>query len=230
MTESLAYHDRRLAEARLGVADGAAHMERRVVRPPLVDSHRGAERLLGVDEGDERLVLDGDHLEGVGQEVRALGHHHGQRLAHVAHHVPGEHGHGEGPILMDARAPRHHRPADLGQVGGCPHRDDAGALERLTGLDLQDARMGVGTPEHAQVQHARPREIVEEATGAHEKPVVVLAPGRGADEVGAGGHPGSVCARPLTSSRAPGQCLRGHAPRRGRPHRLLRDDRGGLRR
>jgi hypothetical protein len=168
MAEALADDHRRLAEPRLRVANGAAHVERHVVRPPVVDSNRGAHRFIGVDERGQWLVLDGHHVERVGQQVRALRHHDGEGLPHVPHHVPREHGHGERPVLVDARAPCHHGPADLGQVGGRPDRDDAGEAERLAGLDLEDAGVGVSTPDHAQVQHARPREIFEEAPGAHK--------------------------------------------------------------
>lgn len=105
----------------------------------------GAEGLLGVRDGVQQLVLDGD---GGGREtcrVGVVGGDGGDGLAVVADHVVREHRPVGDPAAVRGRA---------GNVGVGDHGADAGHLGRGRGVDGQDAGVGVRGPQHGRPQQA----------------------------------------------------------------------------
>ena len=102
------------------VADGP--LEDDVVRGVLVEL-RGARlgRLLGVDDGRQRLLVDVDRLERVGGLLRRLGDDRGDALARPLDAV-GREDAGHVDVVLDARSSR--RPARPSAAGctGCRRR------------------------------------------------------------------------------------------------------------
>ncbi len=142
-----------VALARLVVAD-----QRRVV----------VERLAGVDDGRQRLVLHVDQLERVVRRVLVGRDHERHLLALEVDLVAREHGL---RVVGDRRHPR--EPERLEVLGG----DDGGDVrmrERLRGVDREDARVRVRATEHGAVDHPRKPDVVEVRALAADEARVLL--------------------------------------------------------
>jgi hypothetical protein len=162
MSEALADDEVRPGHRRLRVADGAAGHDRGVVGPPLVQSCRRRERRFGRGQRRQRRVLDGDRVERVGELGEALRHHDGHRLSDVADHVPGQDRVSPRAALLRAAVGGRHVGGDLAEVGGGPGESDAGKAPRRVGGHRHEARVGLGAPDHAEMQEPVAREVVEE--------------------------------------------------------------------
>ena len=137
----------------------------------VVADHRcvGVQRLAGVDDRWQRLVLDVDQLERVARRVAVLGDDEGHLLALVAHLVGGQH------RLHVGRQRRH-----PGQLQAVEHRAGDHCLDLRVGLcrrrvDRHDAGVGVRAGEDRPVQHAGQLHVVEVVAAAAQEPGVLLA-------------------------------------------------------
>jgi hypothetical protein len=127
------------------VGRGEASGEVRVGGHRRVHARRvGAQRVVRVHHRGPWVEVDHHALGRIDRGRERLGHHHGNDLADVAHHVVGEqrpvhagHHAGDGPA---------HRQAEL---AGTSHRDHARHGRRLVGVDRADDRARLrGAHEH----------------------------------------------------------------------------------
>ena len=165
----------------IGFGEGSVR-QRGVARLPFVDpvvglpfllvpDHRGTggHRLLGRDDGRQRLVVDLDQLQRVFRDVPVGGDDSGHFLALVAHLVGDQH------RLGVARQRRHPGQVVLGHELAGDDRDDAVDRGRGRGVDAAQARVGQRRPQNGHVQHAREHQVVQEVALAFDQPGVLVA-------------------------------------------------------
>ena len=129
-------------------------------------------------------------VQGIFRQAAAIGHHHGHRVAHVSHLVPGK------GVLQKAFQPleratphgydlgRHH----LLQVAEAEHGRHSGKGQGLRRVDGEDAGMGMGAAQDGGMKHPRQLHVVHVTRPASEKAQVFPASDGGSD-VG-GNHTG----------------------------------------
>ena len=143
-----------------------------VALPGLVvaDQRRvGVQRLAGVDDRRQRLVLDIDQLERVVRRVLVGRDHERDLLALEADLVAREHGL---RVVGDRRHPR--QPERLEVLGG-DDRGDVGVRERPRGVDREDARVRVRAAQDGPVDHPRQPDVIEVGALAADEARVLLA-------------------------------------------------------
>ena len=111
-------------------------------------------RLLRIDDGGQRLVLDVDGLAPVLGDVRVVGDDDAHLLALEAHLVGGQHRLG----VVGER--RHPREVALGHHFAGQHQPDAGDLPRLRRVDADDPGVGQWAAQDLHVQHAGQVDVV----------------------------------------------------------------------
>jgi len=174
-----------------GVADLLDHAGRAVAGDIGVHERRA----LGegsLDRGDDgqgfpRHVDDGHRVLG---DVAVAGHHERDGLADEAYLVGGEGSRGSRMGEMGVGDEQRRRLVHLTEVGGGQDQIHAGQRARPRGVDRDDARVGVGTPEHRAVEPVGGVHVVHEAAVAAEEPRVLVPGDPGADR--AGGHRRSI--------------------------------------
>ncbi len=129
-----------------------------------------------------------------------VGHHHGQRLADVAHLVVGNDRLLERLELRqqllphgDNRDGAHALPQD---VGGSDHRAHAGSLERGARIDGANAAVRDRASQDDRVQCVRLRHVVDELPPAAQKAQVLQPLDRAADEGIDRAHGATLAQRP----------------------------------
>ena len=140
---------------------------------------RARRRRLG-DGGDggERIVLDDDAVEGVLRLVAGQGDDGGDRLADEAHglvrqRAPRRRGRGLAIGTLEDVEDRDRLHAGLDEIGAGEDGDDAGHRQRLSGIDGDDPRMGVGRAQEAEEGLRGQRHIVGELASAHQQPAIL---------------------------------------------------------
>jgi hypothetical protein len=169
--------DRGLVAERPGVA--------LVARRLVVDLRRaGLQRVGGIHDRGQHLVVDLDHLGRVLRLVRGLRDHQRDVVADVAHLALGQH-----PV----RRLLHRRAVDAGDepaAGEAVHalevragedRDYARRGLRARGVDLADARVRVRRAQEIRVRLVRLVDVVGELSRAGEEADILLALDRLAD-------------------------------------------------
>ena len=164
----------------LGAGEGGVGL-RGVARLPVPDVVRlllavgphqrgiGFERLEGVHDRRQRIVLDLDELDGVGGDVALGGDDRRDLLRLVDDAIHRQH------HLLVAHQGRHPGEAGGVEVLAGDDGEDAGQRERLAGVDLRDLRVGVGAAHDVHVDHARQLDIVYVAALAAQEARVFLA-------------------------------------------------------
>ena len=127
------------------------------------------ERLAGVHDRRQRLVLDVDQLERVVGRVLVGRDHERDLLPLEPHLVAREHGLG---VVGDRRHPCE---AEGLQVLRGDDRGDVRVRERPRGVDREDPRVRVRAPQHRAVDHPRQPDVVEVAPLAADEARVLLA-------------------------------------------------------
>jgi hypothetical protein len=145
------------------------------------DGRVGRQRLLRVDDGRERVVLDVDELQRVPCDVRALGHDAGDLLALEPHLVGGEHG------LRVARERGHPGEAVGGERLAGHDGDDARQLFCRRCIDAHDAGVRERAAQQREVQHPGQGDVFDVLTAALDEAVVLLALHAVADAADLGG-------------------------------------------
>ncbi len=135
----------------------------------LVDRRALGDRLLGVHDDRQRLVVDVDGLARVLGDVRVVGDDAGDLLALETHLVSGQHGLG---VIGERRHPgqvagRHHLAGE--------HQVHAGNLPRPAGVDRLDPRVRQRAAQDLHVQHPGQRDVVGVVAGAPDEAVVLNA-------------------------------------------------------
>ena len=136
-----------------------------------------------VGDGGQRLVVDVDQLDGVLGDVAALGDDERDRVADELHLALGQRrARGVGdvlardgvPGLLDVRV----------EVLGDEHRVHTGQRERRRRVDAVDPGPGERAAHEAGVQHAGPRDVVDERAMAGEQAGVLDPRDRGCPHIG----------------------------------------------
>ena len=165
-------HHVRRGEHRVGgrLVPGRPVEDTVAARQVLADQGRtGVERRRRVDQRWQRLVVDGDQLQGVPRRVPVGRHHEGDLLSLEAHLVGGEH------RLGVAEHRGHPRQAALGQVRAGEHGHHGRVGERGARVDRGDPCVGEGAAQDGAVQHAGQRDIVDVPAKPPDEPRVLLA-------------------------------------------------------
>jgi hypothetical protein len=115
------------------------------------------ERLLGLEHGRERLVLDHDLLHGGEGRVLVHGGDGGDGVAHEAHAVDAQ----RVLVLRHGQDAEGHGHGLAGE-----HGVDAGHRRRGARVDAHDARVRDVAAQQLGEQHARQHEVVGESRGA----------------------------------------------------------------
>jgi hypothetical protein len=144
----------------------------------VVDHDPVARRVLDVDHGVERVVVDDDRVGRVRRRVAVVGHDHGDDVAHVAGLVDGDrpvggalHVVGHRPHAGHARGPRAHGL----QVGAGEHVADAGHGSRRARVDALDAGVGERAADHGHPHRPGDGQVVDVAGLARDQTAVLLA-------------------------------------------------------
>ena len=158
----------------------------------VVEDRLVLQRLLGVDEHGQRVVLDLDQISRVARELTGRRADGGDRLARVPNSA-----HRERVVLdVPARLDRHLEERirvdrDLVAGDGPVHPVE---LERLRDVDRDDLRVRVRGADEVDVAHPVPADVVEEGAEALNEPLV-LAPRDGLPDVALLEHLGSAASR-----------------------------------
>ena len=150
--------------------------------------HRGGcavQSLFQIDDGRERIELDGDVAQGILGEVTALREHHGERLADMADFVLGER---HLRALVEDRAldrrrrneKRTGRPIGA-EVSGGIDGDDTVAGAGGGNIDRTDAGVRDVAAQERGVQHPGQFDVVDEQRLAAEQARILVAPDRRAE-------------------------------------------------
>ena len=129
----------------------------------------GIERLAGVDDRRQRVVLHVDQLQRIARRVLVGGDHERDLLTLEADLVTGQHRLG---VIGDRRHPG--QPQRLQVLGG-DHRRDLGVGERLRGVDREDPGVGVRAPQHGPVNHPGQPDVIQVGALAADEARVLLA-------------------------------------------------------
>ena len=129
----------------------------------------GVERLAGVDDRGQRLVVDVDQRQRVARDVLVGRDHERDLLALEADLVAREHG------LRVVGDRRHPGQAERLEVLGGDHRGDAGQRERRRGVDRVDLGVRVGTAQDRAVHHPGQADVVQVGALAADEARVLLA-------------------------------------------------------
>ena len=143
-----------------------------------------------VGQGRQRLVVDRDQLQRIPGRVPVRGHHEGDLLALETHLVGGQHG------LHVTEQRGHPRQVPFGQISAGQHRGHGRVGAGRAGVDRDDPGVRERAAQDRAVQHAGPRDVVDERALAPDEPGVLLARDR----------PVSVAHR-----RRPASCLAAHS-------------------
>ena len=178
-------------ERRVDVAEAQGEVGRDVARAEQLRS-AGLGRGLGVEYRRGLVDVEVHQLGRVLGGVGVLGEHHRDRLAHVPHHVGGQHRLQETAQVdaLDRQPHRYRQPG--GQVRRGDRADHARAASRLGRVHPPDPAVGDRRPDDAGPDLAAHGEVVGEPAGAAQHPRVFLARQPRADRV----HPGSPPADP----------------------------------
>ncbi len=149
----------------------------------LVQERRPRERgLRRIDDGRQRLEIDGDELERVLGEVAAFRHHAHHRLADIADLAACERKDRRGVVAGHARR-RQQRLDEARQILGGEHRHDARRRPRGRAIDRPDAGVRMIAAPERDVQHARHLPVVDEAAEPGEEARVLGALDARADDL-----------------------------------------------
>jgi len=156
------------------VACGEARLVDQVVAELPVDQGRaGRKRLPGVEDGRERLVLDGDEPGGVLGGCPGRRGDGDDRLADVADALQGERLH---RARLHAREVGEHATVGFAQtrrLRTAEHADDVGRATRRLGVHASETRVGVGASDEGDVDHARQDHVVHVAPAPGEDAGIV---------------------------------------------------------
>ena len=169
-----------LGRRRCIIALGLADVGRDIGADVVVNQRRSrAETLFHIDHGGKLLEFDVDIVERILGDITALRDHDDQRLADMAGLVLGQRH--LGSLVEDDAFDRRRRHQDraglpvVAEVAGNIGCDDAGTLQCLENIDLQDSRMRDLAAQKRGVKHPRQFEVIDEQGLAGEKPMVFVA-------------------------------------------------------
>ena len=143
--------------------------DRRLGRTAVFELARAVAR---VEDDRQLLDLDFDQIGRVFRKI-CVGREYGcDRLADVAHALPGQNGLAIGCQPFDARQPEIDR-RNIGDIGRRPHRRDLRQCPRRGAVDRDDPAMRVARPHHSHVQHVGKSDVGGKPSAArHQRPVL----------------------------------------------------------
>ena len=137
----------------------------------------GLDRLQGIDDRRQHLVVHHDRLRrGLRLHAR-FRHHGGDRLAGVTHHFmrkqpPRRHRHRRAVRALEDVQRREAADIVLDEIGAGVDRGDAGHLCRVSRVDRHNLRMRMRRAQHIEPQRAVLRLVVDELPLPGEQPLV----------------------------------------------------------
>ncbi len=162
----------RLGERRVDVAPVEDARPDDVRAGVVVEDDLVLQRLGGVGEYGERVVLDLDQLGGIARELARRGGHRRHRLAHVPHTADGKRVVLDQPARLDGHLEERIR-VDRDLVAG-DRPVHTLELERLGDVDRDDLRVCVRRSHEVDVPHPVTTDVVEERPlPLHEAPVLL---------------------------------------------------------
>ena len=181
-----------------------------------VVQHRGAghQRRFRIDDGRQRLEIDGHQLGGVFRQIAAFGQDDRERFADMAHLVVSEQRLlriEEGVLDLGGPFPRQRqlgvgdRREELGELGAVEHIGDARRRGRARQVDRANARVRhLAAHEHG-MQRVGKLQIGHELAAAHQQAAVLAPRHRASDIFIALRHPQTplyACSRRIASAAA----------------------------
>ena len=140
------------------------------LRAILADHRRvRQERLDGIDDDRQRLIVDLDRVDTVGGDVALRGYDRRDLLRLI------EDGVGRKDHLLVRHERRHPVQVERDEVLAGDDGDDTGDLQSLRGVDVLDARVRERAPRDVHVQHAGQLHIVDVLTLSADEARVFLA-------------------------------------------------------
>ena len=171
-------HGMRLAKRGADVPVGFFH-DRRFGRAAVFEfpGRRG-----GIEHDRQFVDRDGDEIGCVLRHIGISREHSGDRLADIAHALPGQDGLAIGCQAFDAGQAEIDR-RDLRHVGRRPGRDHARQRQRGTRVDRHDPAVRLGRAHHPHMHHAGKGDVGREpAASRHQGPI--LETGHGSSDEG----------------------------------------------
>ena len=175
-----------ISERRVGVAAGGHPVERLVVGGVLMELGRDvAQRILRVDDGGQRLVVNLDQLQRVLGLVAVLRHHHGHSVAYVAHHAGCNGGIRDGFQVGVGDGPgAGYRVEHAFNVCARVHGQHAGCAFGRVGVYAADASMSMRAAQDGGVYHAGELDVVGVRGLAGDQARVLAPPDAGTENTG----------------------------------------------
>ena len=180
--EALAPRIGRVFERRVGIAEHGAEFHREIAAFVFKQQRFVLRRALPVRDGRQRLDVDFDGAERVLGDAGAVGQHHGQRLADIAHLVARHDRLAEGFELRHRLQPHRHQRDCIAEIGRGDDGMHAGDFCRPRHVDSADAAVGDRAAQDRRMQHVLAREIVDILAAAADEAKVLQPFDRLADE------------------------------------------------
>ena len=162
LLNGFADHNGGLGKGGVGVPAGGHPVERLVAGRVLMQLRRPrAQRRLRVDDGRQRLVVHLNQFQRILRLVAVLRHHHGHRVAHIAHPVNGNGGVGNRLQIRVGDGPgAGNGVQNAGRVRPGIDGKHAGRAFGGVGIDAPDAGVSVGAAQNRRVDHSRQLDVV----------------------------------------------------------------------
>ena len=185
--EALANDDLRVGESLVGsVAVADRPVEDDVVGSVLVELRRaGLRRLLGVDHGRQRVVIDLDRGERIRRLLGRIRDDGGHAFAGPFDAVRREDAWGVDVVLESRRAAGRpgHRQRVVWDVGAGDDGQDARHRLRRRDVDGFDVRVGIWAAQDGDIRHPRELDVVQVAARACDKALVFSSLDRSAEDL-----------------------------------------------
>jgi hypothetical protein len=146
----------------------------------------GLDGRVDVGHGGQLFIVDLHRFRGVARQILGLGDHDRHRLSREAHRFrrhrrPRAHFHRR--AVLGGDGPAADQVADLvfDKLLAVQHREHAGHLQRLGGVDTLDLRMGMRAADEMRESRAHEFDVVDIATFAGDETLVFLAHNAGAN-------------------------------------------------
>ena len=182
-SRSIAMNDHSIAKNPRGLAEDAVDIAiSKTVVPENVGSQRIEEQRrigihggLGIDDGGQWLIFHPDFFQRILGDVAALSRYGDDRFPDVTNLLPRQ------AIVRRFHRKGHQRAKRLGSrpdLLSRKHSNDSGNLERLRGVDGDDARMRMDAAQDRRMEHLGKADIGQIKAAARDEPLVLARPNR----------------------------------------------------
>lgn len=156
--EALLNHDIRLLERIVDVPETGLHLERQIIRHIRPDAYLISQGRLGVYHRFKWFPLHLDRVDRIGDRGRRLSQNHRYRLTHKPRNICSQRSKAPGTQALRP-LPDRYRTGNFGKIGSGIRGDDPGHRAGTGDVDGKDARVRVGAPHEARMEHAGKRQV-----------------------------------------------------------------------